>query len=331
HYLDFLFLYAHERKILYAEKECWRIRLERLDNIPNNLSFYRDFWVFYRNNGSWNDRDSSPLQGVLQRGNLNYIFSLRHALLRQLWDCPIGQWIEMRTFFDYLCDREKAFRNIEFPFTANDPMREKYRFMKASLERSLNWIGIVDTITVPNKRIDLFRLTEIGAFLLGRKTDTNPFPRSEEPVYLTVLPNLEVQIPTNFALRKQLYLARFTDDQKGRIVLTRGSLRRAFEGGMTVQEIFDFLNKNCRTMIPANVENIIYEVSEKAEQILIGGEPMHLEVAHQSLLDELLLQEQLSSFIQERSGEKKAILRRGADIDELIQELRKAGYSTRAL
>ncbi|MBU1652659.1 hypothetical protein KKA00_10595, partial [bacterium] len=166
-YLDFLFLYAHHQEVLYPDKERWAINVDHIRPVQSVFSFYRDFWAFYYNNGSWNDRDSSPLQGVIQKGDSDSIFGLRRALLRQLGDCPAGEWIEMESFFDELCDREMAFRCGEPPFASSDPLKEKFRFMKSTMERSLRWIGLLDTTTVPNQRINLFRLTEIGRWLLS--------------------------------------------------------------------------------------------------------------------------------------------------------------------
>lgn len=330
-YLDFLFLYAYHKKILYPEGERWKINIREILPIQSEAAFYRDFWAFYRSNGSWNDRDSSPLQGVLQKGDNPQVFALRRAILRLLWDCPVGQWIETRVFFDELCDREMAFRCGEPPVISNDPMKEKFRFMKSTMERSLTWIGIVDTTTIPTQRISLFRLTEVGAWLLGSKTDVVPFTKPEEMWTLSIQPNMEILIPSSFPLEKQLFLARFTDDQKGRIILNRASIRRGLADGLTTREMMDFLVEHTQGYLPSNVEHLLVEVGEKASHIMVGGEPVRLEVHNQNLLDELLKKKQITPFIQERSGEKKVLIRRGVDLRKLMDELRKAGYTPRPL
>lgn len=330
-YLDFLFLYAHKKSILFPEGERWKINNSEILPVQNESSFYRDFWAFYRNNASWNDRDSSPLQGVLQKGDLPQTFALRRAILRLLMDCPVGRWIEMRVFFDRLCDQERAFRSGEPPLVTNDPIREKYRFMKATIERSLSWIGIVDTTTIAAQRVNLFKLTENGAWLLGIKRDGSPFGKAEEMWALSIQPNLEILIPGNFPLEKQLFLARFTDDQKGRIILNRASIRRGLMDGLTVREMHDFLLEHTQGYLPPNVEHLLEEVGEKVGLILVGGEPIRLEVSSQAMLDELVVQKQFMPFIQERFGEKKALLRRGTDLRRLMEELKRAGYTPRPL
>lgn len=331
HYLDFLFLYAYERDIVYPDKERWKIHVENILPIQDVSAFYRDFWVFYRNNASWNDRDSSPLQGVLQKGDSPQVFALRRAILRMLWDCPVGQWIEMKVFFDLLCDREMAFRVGELPFVSTDPVREKFRLTKSNMERSLSWIGLVDTTTIPNQRIDIFRLTEIGAWLIGSQPELIPFIQKDEPGILNIQPNLEIVIPSNFLLEKQLYLARFTDDQKGRILLNRASVRRGLADGLSIKEMQDFLEEYSQASLLPNAIHLLEEVNEKAAHVLVGGEPVRLEVTNQGLLDELLLKEQFHPFIQERDSEKRAILRRGTDLKKLMEELRRAGYTPRTL
>lgn len=331
HYLDFLFLYAYERKILYPEGERWKINIEALLPYQEDTAFYRDFWAFYRDNASWNDRDTSPLQGVLQKGDSEHVFSLRRALLRLLWDCPVGQWIEMKVFSDHLFDREAAFHSGELPIATNDPVREKYRFMKSTLERSLAWIGIVDTTTIQSQRLDLFRLTELGAWLMGYKTDLDPFAGRERAETISVQPSFEVLVSTGYLLEKQLYLARFTDDQKGRIVVTRGSIRRGLQEGLTVEDMKGFLQKESRGAVPSNVLNLIEEIGEKAASVFVGGEPVRLEVNDRALMDELLQRKPITSYVQERSDARRALLRRDANLKELMEELRRAGYSPQSL
>jgi len=332
HYLDFLFLYAYERKILRPEGERWLVNVNNLLSIQNEATFCHDFWAFYRNNASWNDRDSSPLQGVLQKGDSVQVFSLRRSVLRMLWDCPVGQWIELKVFFDDLCDREEAFCSGPLPLITGDPIKEKYRFMKSTLERSLTWLGVVDTTSIAARRVDLFRLTELGAWLLRGKPDKSPFPPREEAETLHVQSNMEIIIPADFPLEKQLHLARFTDDHKGRILITRASIRRGLENNLSVREMRDFLREHSQDgTVPPNIEHLMNEVVEKAGNIFVGGEPFRLEVSDQMLLDELLMQKRFLPFIQERADGKKALLRRGTDVEKLMEELRNAGYSPRPL
>jgi hypothetical protein len=330
-YLDFLFLYAYQREILYPDGERWKINADKIFAIQDENTFYRDFWAFYRSNGSWNDRDSSPLQGVLQKGNSNQIFALRRAVLRLLNECPVGQWIDMKTFFDQICDRELAFRIGEAPLLTTDPTKEKYRFLKATLERSLSWIGIVDTTTIQTQRINLFRLTEIGYWLLKAETEESPFQVAEPAESITMMPNLEVHIPSGFPLEKQLFLARFTDDQKGRIILNRASIRRGLGEGLSASEMLSFLSDHVQGGLQSNVPHLIEEVSEKAGHVLVGGEPIRIEANNHILVDELVHQKRFLPFIKERSGDKKVLLRRDTDLKKLMEELRKAGYTPRAM
>ena len=311
HYLDFLFLYAYEREILYPEGERWKINVKNLLPVQSKAAFCWDFWTFFRNNASWNDRDSSPLQSVLQKGDAPFIFSLRRAIIRLLWDCPVNQWIEMKVFFDSLIDREESFRNGELPLASPDPLKEKYRFVKSTLERSLTWLGMADTTTIPARRLDLFRVTDIGEWLLTGKPNQAPFAERDEVGTVAVQNNLEIIVPAGFPLEKQLYLARFTDDHKGRIVVTRASIRRGLEDSLSAREMREFLSDHCPSTLPANLDHIIQEVVEKTGNIFVGGEPGRLEVSDQVLLDELLVQKRFLPFVQERTDAKRALLRRG--------------------
>jgi hypothetical protein len=331
HYLDFLFLYAYQKDIFYADGERWRINIQHIVPLQNADIFYRDFWAFYRQNGSWNDRDASPLQGVLQKGDMQVIFALRRAILRQIYDCPVGEWIEMKVFFRELCDRELAFRSGPPPGLTNDPIKEKYRFMKASLERSLNWIGIVDTTTISTHRLDLFKVTESGAWLLRNQNEASPFFQYEGSDKLSIQPNLEVIVRGNFPLEKQLYLARFTDDQKGRVILNRASIRRGFEENLTIRHMLDFLQENLLNTVPPNGIHLLEEMQEKAGQIYVGGEPTRLEVHDQNLMEKILHQKQLQPYLGGRESEKKVLVRQGTDLVKLIEELRRAGYCPRQM
>ncbi|MCX6639531.1 MAG: hypothetical protein NTW14_03495 [bacterium] len=331
HYLDFLFLYAYGKDIFYPDGERWRININQLLPVQDVSVFYRDFWTFYRQNGSWNDRDSSPLQGVLQKGDTPQVFSLRRAILRLICDCPIGEWVEMKVFFDELCDREMAFRSGPPPGLTNDPIKEKYRFMKATLERSLNWIGIVDTTTIANRRLDLFKLTDSGAWLLGLQPDISPFPKHDNPDRLIMHPNMEIIVTESFPLDRQLYLARFTDDQKGRVVLNRAAIRRGLEENVSIKQMIDFLHENIQNNLPPNATHLLEEMSEKSGHVYVGGEPIRLEVSDQLLMDKILHQKHLIPYIAERESAKKALLHDGTDLPKFIEELRRAGYSPRQL
>jgi hypothetical protein len=128
-----------------------------------------------------------------------------------------------------------------------------------------------------------------------------------------------------------LYLSRFTDDQKGRILLNRASIRRGLAESLSVREMLEFLNQHVEGGLPPNAPHLLEEVGEKAGQVMIGGEPIRMEVHNHALLDELMVQKQFSSFIGERSSEKKALLRSGIDLNKLIDELRRAGYTPRTM
>ena len=146
-----------------------------------------------------------------------------------------------------------------------------------------------------------------------------------------MMSNLEVHIPAGFPLEKQLFLARYTDDQKGRIILNRASIRRGLGEGLSAVEMLNFLADHVQGGLQTNVPHLIEEVSEKAGHVLVGGEPVRIEANNHILLDELVHQKRFLPFIKERSGDKKVLLRRDTDLKKLMEELRKAGYTPRAM
>src|SRR5207302_4023627 len=109
------------------------------------------------------------------------------------------------------------------------------------------------------------------------------------------------------------------------VSVTRDSIRRALDQGITAREILAFLQSHARTGIPQNVEYLINEVGGKHGHIHIGRAQMYLQVDSPLLLKELQARKEIKPYIVRTLGETVALLK-ADEPEKLLRELRKAGY-----
>jgi len=91
--------------------------------------------------------------------------------------------------------------------------REKYRFLKHPGALLTGWEA-ADTTTNFGQAGNLFRVTEIGSWLLRGHPDKPPFPPGKISEALHVQGNLRSD-PSNFPLEKQLYWHVYDDTSGG--------------------------------------------------------------------------------------------------------------------
>ena len=109
------------------------------------------------------------------------------------------------------------------------------------------------------------------------------------------------------------------------VTLTRESIRRALDQGLTGRELTEFLRNHARTGIPQNVEYLINEVGGKHGHIHIGKAKMYIQVDSPLVLKELQAQRELKGYFVRALSDTVAILN-AEEPDKLLRELRKAGY-----
>ncbi|MBI3733161.1 MAG: helicase-associated domain-containing protein [Chloroflexi bacterium] len=165
----------------------------------------------------------------------------------------------------------------------------------------LHWLGMVSLGYSEGGAGACFRLTPLGAHLLG----INPQAPAEESVAangrLVIQPNFQVFALEPISEQTLAHLDRFADRIKADRVfeyrLTRESLYRAQQKGMTVDEIIAFLKQAATAPLPQNVERTLEEWGASFERIIIRRNVSLLHARDAQLLDSLLADAPLSAML----------------------------------
>jgi hypothetical protein len=136
-------------------------------------------------------------------------------------------------------------------------------------------LGLVERGHSDNKAAKpCFRLTELGRLVFGAPDIEIPEQSPQTPC-LTVQPNNEVIAYLNEADARQIcMLARFanrssTGGQVQKLTLSRESVYRGLESGLSAEEIQSFLTDNSKTPVPDNVQKSLWEWSGKRESLVL--------------------------------------------------------------
>jgi hypothetical protein len=214
----------------------------------------------------------------------------------------------------------------ELAWNAADPARPAGSGSPSSL-RSVPGVSAGEAL--PGAGADAYRLTPEGAYLLGIPGAEPPEERPTESVFI-VQANAEIFLTPYLDAATLFHLLMITETPakaaSGNVVsLTRESIRRALDQGISPRDILDFLRTRARTGIPQNVEYLINEVGEKHGHIHIGRAQMYLQVDSPIVLKEIQSRKELKGYFVRTLGDTVAILN-AAEPDKLLKELRKAGY-----
>ena len=174
-----------------------------------------------------------------------------------------------------------------------------------------------------------YRLTPMGAFLLGVEGVTPPLPAPREDHFI-VQANGEIFVSPYLEPATLYHLLAMTETPaKGAtgntVSLTRESIRRCLDQGEQTRDVVAFLQAHARTGIPQNVEYLINDVGGKHGHIRLGKAQMYVQVETPLLLKELQARKEIKPYFVRTLSDTVALLN-SDDPDKLMRELRKAGY-----
>lgn len=196
-------------------------------------------------------------------------------------------------------------------------------FVEVVIVGTLRWLGLVDA--AGTERLDMFRLNALGAYLLqDAPLDSEPAP---EP--LVVQGTFEVICPPGATLWAHYQLGRIaepvSDEAAAVYRLTRRSVLRAVEQGMTPEGIVGFLTENGRAPVPQGVASYIFEWSGQAGRLkleeaalLRADDPLRLAELKRARGVDLPPLEELTPTAWKLSS---------GDVPALVQQLNRAGFS----
>jgi hypothetical protein len=264
------------------------------------------------------------------------VTSLRTAMLDCLARCVTGQWISTADLLSYLYLRHPSYVRAwkgyggysrwtepddELPVAAGWPASEA-RSLHYWMCNGLRWLGVVDTDT----KGDAFRLTSLGAYLLGKTPTWEDEPQARP---IVVQPNFEVIVPAEAAPITLYGLDRMAEhvshDRAAIYTITQASIRRAMESGLTIDQVLALLTEAAGRDLPQNVAFSIHGWADRYGEIEIRHMTV-LQTAREDLITELGSSARLKIQLGDRLG-PRAVAVVNDDLSALVGRLRKSGYS----
>lgn len=279
----------------------------------------------------WAEMFDEPLKRNNEYRSLETIVMLRTSVMNTVAQSESETFTEIGSLMEALTFRHPMILGQNGVFAA-DQASSPARFVRTMVGECLYWLGLAELVVGPGGDVESilgYRLTREGAFLLGAPDAVEP---EEQPVETGFIlqANAEIFIPPYLTPLTLLQLLLLTETPAkasvGNVVsLTRDSIRRAIDMGMSGKQLLEFLQAHAKTGVPQNVEYLIKEVAGKHGHIHVGKARMYIQVDSPILLTELQARRDLKGHFVRNLSETVAIV----DIDDtekLLKDLRKHGY-----
>lgn len=264
-------------------------------------------------------KNPDPLLPYLKEHIFSYSPKTKNLLSKLLLRFKDG-FIKTDIFLDY-CRLE--YRSLHLPYSsledlitdANVLIRDL--FLAGFLEGHLRKDGF-----------KAFRVNEPGkAFLTGKEISFN---FKEEDAKFIIQPNNEIIAPIRMDFAKLIKLAQFTSlkqiDRAAIFSLSRTTLIKGLDLGLSVNEILEFVSKHSKKEIPQPVLYLLEDVRKKEGEIEIIPASGFLKIRDDHVGEGIRSNRSLKDkFGQEASAGIIPILP-GIDLEQLEKELKTAGY-----
>lgn len=243
----------------------------------------------------------------------------QRILVRVLATCEPGVWYDVRG----LAPLVQAFFG-KAPSSVADAFK------------ALAYQSLVDLATDSQGHPVSFRLTELGAAILGvpaevDPTRDDPTPRDYQPPVTTTFllqPNFEVLVPRTMDLSVRYRLDQVAEleraDTVSRYRLTDASVQRAMEHGWEVEELLEFLERHSEVEVPQNVRMTLADWAERYGRITFW-EVFLMRVADRALAKELKAHPKIAPFLHGEVSSTALICAR-REYPRLVAALKEYGY-----
>lgn len=363
-YASFLAEFMTTAKLAIGVSEEWTMSENFGKWLADPAQCHRDIYGWWLSSTTWNDELGAPAgsspgesgQGVID------ILELRRLALKGMAGLARGRWVNTAAFVDSLLPQVDGALPNRGGSRAN-ARKKAQTLLHAIVSESLNWLGLLN-IGYDSKSVGVDNLPDIGPkrkLATGRKVaapkpggyffqqsriglevfqsdfleprrlygDGESPPFSHGSKWLLVQPNLEISIPPDMALPDVYYLSRFcetrTVDVMTTFEMTRDSLRRGMEQGLTSREILAFLEPRSRMTMPETVKHLVEECSERHGEARLGTTGGYITSSDPLVIEEIRANPKLSVFIKDTVGDSVILLAPNADLSRVEKELRNAG------
>jgi hypothetical protein len=223
------------------------------------------------------------------------------------------------------------------PRTPADWRHVEERLITQIVRGPLCWLGLLEPGTAADDT-PLFRITPLGEYLLGQRSDYQPAPR--DPGLHITADAAQQQITIQVALPESdaatlTQVAQVADAQgltKGTLTyrITPQRLRDAMQRGQTIDAIRQFLKASTKKRLPAAVRDLLAGWEHTFGQSVLYEGVALIELSDDLLLPELLRATRLDAALLEQLSPRLLVVD-PAHADKLFMELVTKGYTPRRI
>ena len=208
------------------------------------------------------------------------------------------------------------------------------QFIRNIVTSVLHWLGLVDLGYAGRVDKDgaplqavAYRVTEIGAWLLGRGSAPE-IPVAEGRV--VVQPNFQIfaldPISDQILATLDQFAERVSAERAIEYKLTRRAVYAAQQKGWTAKRVVEYLEETCRAPLPQNVARTLEEWEALHRRIVIHRRTALAQTITTELMDRLLADKTLATHVSRRLTPTIALLTPSKDaVTRLERELQKQG------
>ncbi len=274
----------------------------------------------------------------------------RGSIVEHLRDCLPGQWYSVSSLLQKIWDKDPfELRPLQYNIRRTDRAKTSALRMKWNssdgeyyiglLSSSLSEFGMVElgfsneARTGELQNPDAFMLTDLGSAVLSKevKPVVSPLSNGNAPRYLVLQPNFELlllqpDMPTlysllPFALVNQVNLV-------SRLTLTRTSVLRGLEAGVTIEKMLQVLEERCQKEVPQNVAYTLGDWVKLYKDVKIS-QVLLIEVSSEAIADEIYASTKLKKYNLRKLGSTVLAASNDINLTDLRRALEKEGIAVR--
>ncbi len=246
------------------------------------------------------------------KGNMT---ECRNVIMKHLKRCPVGMWVSVKQFIDYIKIADKKFLMDQVKYISHYSEKHRIyvepwvdweevegRFIEVVIQEYLSVLGIVDTVIyeaeggssdydeMPFFRVEYFRITPLGAFVLGISKEYS----SEEQVTesgFTVEDGFQIKVTDELSNQvHKLFFERFASKEEYPqyciYKISFGAIVKALDKGITIESIIEYIRSHSFNGIPSELATVMLKWKKDSDKVVIKNITI-VQTENRELLEEL--------------------------------------------
>jgi hypothetical protein len=303
----------------------------------------RALFLAWRDDPQWDELHLVPWLHCEETGWKNSPVEARRNVLAALSVYPSERWFDLQDLIQFLKDHQPDWMRPDGDFDSwyiRDAQTGQYLTGFESWDRieaavlrhmfasSLRWLGVVEIgFEAGAIRPNAFRIGEQGARLLAGIETATPESDEGSTALAEIDADLTVRISAADSLYERYQLERFADwqSQGAQVVyqITEESIWRAYNAGITNDQILRFLGRITQDQLPPSVERTLLAWGGHMGQVTIRR-MLALEAADEEIMQQLREQREIRALLGEALSPTRCLIEERA-VERLTELLRALG------